>query len=92
MHLNHLLHNMVDKLPHHSELSAAELHAAVDLAVEPPLPPDPEETAAEEARRELEELRQQMAALQARTNELAPQDKTEKADAVAVDKKAAPGV
>lgn len=97
MHLNHLLHAIVDKLPHPSEEHATGMHAAVDLAVEPPPLPDPETTAAEAARAELEELRSQMAAQQARIDELtAPASPTTPegiADAaLALAKKAAPSV
>lgn len=93
MHLNHLLHEIVNRLPHPDEKRFNELHAAVDLAVEPPPLPDPEETAAEAARAELEELRAQMAELQARTAELADKTPEGKTDAVAVDKaKGAPSV
>jgi hypothetical protein len=36
MHLNTLLHRLVDRLPHHSEAAADELHQAVDAAVPHP--------------------------------------------------------
>lgn len=48
MHLNTLLHTIVDKLSHHSESAADELHAAVDQAVPAPDPePAPEDAPAE---------------------------------------------
>lgn len=80
MHLNPLLHAIVDKLPHHSEKDRAELHDSVDLAVEPPPEPDPVKTAAEEKEAELAELRAAVAKLQERERQLAPEETAQEPD------------